>query len=205
VAFHRRSSSEATSRIARVDRVVLLERARGLVLELLNLPLDGATMLVLLGGETVERVQARADPQRREHAQQLVGEPPIHRRDGKCARTHLYSVRYGASLARWLDTTGGERSSTADAATLGPSSGSPPLPSPAPRASNYLWAELMQRTFGFDVLACARCGGRLRLLAVIEDRTVVSPDPGASGPADGGATAAAATRTPTSGQVSPSG
>jgi uncharacterized protein YbaR (Trm112 family) len=29
---------------------------------------------------------------------------------------------------------------------------------------------LMQRTFGFDVLACPRCGGRLRLIALIEER-----------------------------------
>jgi uncharacterized protein YbaR (Trm112 family) len=35
------------------------------------------------------------------------------------------------------------------------------------------WAELMRRTFGFDVLACPRCGGRLRLLALIEHRTAV--------------------------------
>jgi hypothetical protein len=33
---------------------------------------------------------------------------------------------------------------------------------------------LMQRTFGFDVLACPRCGGRLRLIALIEGATVVA-------------------------------
>ena len=32
-----------------------------------------------------------------------------------------------------------------------------------PRGANYLWAELMQRTMGLDVLECARCRGRLRL------------------------------------------
>jgi hypothetical protein len=48
-----------------------------------------------------------------------------------------------------------------------------PSPGPTPRASNYLWAQLMQRSFGYDVLGCARCGGRFRLLAVIEDRTLV--------------------------------
>jgi hypothetical protein len=30
----------------------------------------------------------------------------------------------------------------------------------------------MQRTFGVDVLACPRCGGRLRLLALITHRAV---------------------------------
>ena len=31
----------------------------------------------------------------------------------------------------------------------------------------------MQRSFGFDVLACPRCGGRLRLIALIEAAAVV--------------------------------
>jgi hypothetical protein len=30
------------------------------------------------------------------------------------------------------------------------------------------WAELMRRAFDVDVLACPRCGGRLRLLALLE-------------------------------------
>lgn len=32
---------------------------------------------------------------------------------------------------------------------------------------NYLWADLMRRTFSWDVLACRRCGGRLKLAAAI--------------------------------------
>ncbi|HUE85853.1 MAG TPA: hypothetical protein VMO26_07210 [Vicinamibacterales bacterium] len=31
----------------------------------------------------------------------------------------------------------------------------------------------MRRTFEFDVLACPRCGGRLRLVALIEQASVV--------------------------------
>ena len=31
----------------------------------------------------------------------------------------------------------------------------------------------MRRTFGFDVLACPRCGGRLRLIALIEQVSVI--------------------------------
>ena len=38
---------------------------------------------------------------------------------------------------------------------------------------NRAWATLMQRTFGLDVLACPRCGGRLRLIALIEQRAVI--------------------------------
>jgi hypothetical protein len=32
----------------------------------------------------------------------------------------------------------------------------------------------MRRTFGFDVLACLRCGGRLRLIALIEQGSVIA-------------------------------
>jgi len=41
------------------------------------------------------------------------------------------------------------------------------------RAGGYRWAELMRRTFGADVLACLRCGGRLRLVALIEQASVI--------------------------------
>ena len=43
----------------------------------------------------------------------------------------------------------------------------------ASRARALQWAALMQRTFGFDVLACPRCAGRLRLVACIEAAGVV--------------------------------
>ena len=42
------------------------------------------------------------------------------------------------------------------------------------QARGQCWASLMERTFGFDVLACPRCGGRLRLIALIEDVAVIS-------------------------------
>ena len=31
----------------------------------------------------------------------------------------------------------------------------------------------MRRTFGLDVLACPRCGGRFRLIALIEESSVI--------------------------------
>ena len=40
---------------------------------------------------------------------------------------------------------------------------------------NYLWAELMRRSLGLDVLACPRCDGRLTLTALIEDTAVIAP------------------------------
>ncbi len=41
------------------------------------------------------------------------------------------------------------------------------------RARGRLWADLMQRTFKFDVLACPRCGGRLRLIALIAQVPII--------------------------------
>jgi hypothetical protein len=42
------------------------------------------------------------------------------------------------------------------------------------RARRQCWASLMKRTFGFDVLDCPRCGGRLRLIAMIEEAEVIA-------------------------------
>jgi hypothetical protein len=61
------------------------------------------------------------------------------------------------------------------------------------RAGAYQWAELMRRTFGLDVLACPRCGGRLHLVALIEQAAVVQRILRHLGPADGGTRAAAGT------------
>jgi len=41
----------------------------------------------------------------------------------------------------------------------------------SPRA--WSWAALMRRAFGIDVLACAHCGGRLRLIATLHDPAVI--------------------------------
>jgi hypothetical protein len=44
----------------------------------------------------------------------------------------------------------------------------------AARASGGRWADLMRRAFDVDVLACPRCGGRLRLLALLEAGAVTA-------------------------------
>ena len=37
----------------------------------------------------------------------------------------------------------------------------------------WAWAALMHRAFALDVLACPRCGGRLRLITTVQDPGVV--------------------------------
>ena len=50
----------------------------------------------------------------------------------------------------------------------------PGAPSEGPTAPRRRqWAELMRRTFGVDVLACERCGGRFRLIALIQQAEVI--------------------------------
>ena len=39
--------------------------------------------------------------------------------------------------------------------------------------NNYSWADLMARAFGFDLLKCPKCHGKMRLLATIEQPEVV--------------------------------
>ncbi len=36
------------------------------------------------------------------------------------------------------------------------------------------WATLMHRVWGWDVLACPRCEGRMKFIAVIKDRDVIA-------------------------------
>ena len=52
-------------------------------------------------------------------------------------------------------------------ASLSDSSGEQPTAEPPHR--HWAWAQLMQRAFEIDVLACPRCDGRLRLIAIVED------------------------------------
>jgi hypothetical protein len=49
-------------------------------------------------------------------------------------------------------------------------SGVAPHEAPEPRGFRYRpWAELLRRTFALDVLACPKCEGRMRLLAMVTD------------------------------------
>ncbi len=50
----------------------------------------------------------------------------------------------------------------------------PPQGAPYVRPRHFAWADLLRRTFEIDVLACPDCGGRLRLLATIEDPELIA-------------------------------
>jgi len=86
----------------------------------------------------------------------------------------LYYGVLGANAAWRARLTGREATEppheTAVAPDTSPDVGA--TSSPPPR-SNRLWAQLMARSFGFDVLQCPRCGGRFRLIALIDDPWVI--------------------------------
>ena len=64
----------------------------------------------------------------------------------------------------------------------GRGSGRKPQPEPAaftdkpptPRHLAMNWAKRLKRVFGIDIEACARCGGKLKVIASIEDPTVIA-------------------------------
>ena len=60
---------------------------------------------------------------------------------------------------------------TADVVTLSGAAPATPTADASPYRLN--WAAALKRVFAFDVLDCARCGGRLQIVAFIEKPSVV--------------------------------
>ena len=50
--------------------------------------------------------------------------------------------------------------------------GPPPKPQ-THRKSNFTWARLLKRVFDIDVETCSRCGGKMKIIASIEDPRVI--------------------------------
>ena len=60
------------------------------------------------------------------------------------------------------------------AAETDPAADGPRLAADCRHTRDFTLAELMRRSLGLDVLACPRCGGRLTLIALIEDPAVIA-------------------------------
>ena len=76
------------------------------------------------------------------------------------------------------ETSTADASTTEESADVSEARATEPHPSDGregrpPREGARVWADLMRRSFGLDVLACPRCGGRLRLIALIEQAAVI--------------------------------
>jgi hypothetical protein len=87
-------------------------------------------------------------------------------------RPRINLVLYHGVLAprsSWRAAVVGDRGRGSDLTVNGTTAGragASDLPTP-------LWAALMRRAFGFDVLACPRCGHAMRLIALIEQPEVI--------------------------------
>jgi hypothetical protein len=82
----------------------------------------------------------------------------------------LHTVRYAGVLAAaspWRSRIAPKPPPEAEAAGASGATGEPQT---SKRAGGYRpWAELRARTFGVDVLACPKCQGRMKLLAMVKD------------------------------------
>jgi hypothetical protein len=79
------------------------------------------------------------------------------------------AVAYGRPAA--VDQPHGHAVGAPPAAEAVPAPPADPLP--AMRPARWRWADLLQRVFSVEGLACPNCGGRMRVLATIDDPRVV--------------------------------
>lgn len=119
---------------------------------------DGTTHVVLSPTEFIERLAAQVPPPRR-HLLTYHGvlAPAAGYRDQVVPQNQPY--REPVHRHR-RDKSGVDPADASDAAEAG-------RPAPKPKRRPALWAELLRRTFGLDVLHCPLCGGRRELIAQI--------------------------------------
>ena len=82
----------------------------------------------------------------------------------------FHTVRYAGVLAAaspWRSRIAPKPPPEATAATGEPQT-------PRPRGGYRPWAELLARTFAVDVLACPKCQGRMKLIAMVKDPTSIA-------------------------------
>jgi hypothetical protein len=86
-------------------------------------------------------------------------------------------VQLGGPEAAGVERARDELVEGPEGGELGPVAGDPDADSAdvgahRPRRS-WAWAALMHRAFALEVLACPGCGGRLRVIATVQDPSVV--------------------------------
>jgi hypothetical protein len=84
----------------------------------------------------------------------------------------FHTVRYAGALgsaSKLRSRLAAKRASPARAPCVVDIADTPRRSPYRPWAELFPWAELLKRTFGFDVLACPRCEGRMRLLAMVTE------------------------------------
>lgn len=86
----------------------------------------------------------------------------------RCAMTRFHGVfashsKLRAAVAPAHRGTGAAKQPTAD-----------PAKPPTPRHVAMSWARRLKRVFGIQIDSCVRCGGKLKIIANIEDQQVIA-------------------------------
>jgi len=141
---------------------------------------DGTTALLFEPVELLERLAALTPRPR-------INLVPHHGAFAPHSGWRARVVAYGRDATVLLDADepstppGPPTSPPASPATRSPDPPpEPPVREPAPatdaaspRPRAWSWPDLLRHTFAVDVLACPRCGGRMRVIATIEDPVVI--------------------------------
>jgi hypothetical protein len=132
--------------------------------------------VVLYHGVLAPRAKWRAAvvPYGRAEAPATPDDPALIARPAAEATTTSTAIPGGAEQG--VAAGAGAAADVSAATPFGPEPASLQPTYPPPSAASprrWRWAELLQRIFAVDVLACPRCGGRMRLIATIEDPRVV--------------------------------
>jgi hypothetical protein len=129
---------------------------------------EGQTHLFLSPLELLGRLAAIVPPPRR-HLTRYMGVFSSH-----SSMRALVVPQVGQENESGVDRTPRLPAALA-AKALATSSGGRPRREPAMVLKRRLtWAALLQRIFAIDILECARCGGRMRVLCIITDRDVAA-------------------------------
>jgi len=120
---------------------------------------------------TARRPRYPTRPARKARTAVPLRQPPA----GGAGASGTDAVRAGALPAqvhvpRWHDPHRA-RAAGSDGAAGGAGAADPPA---APRHVAMSWARRLQRVFGIEIEACARCGGNLKIIASIEEPAVIA-------------------------------
>jgi hypothetical protein len=161
---------------------------RGLVFEPLALLARLAALtprprvnLLLYHGAFAPRSRLRADAVARAGAAARADSPPPctsydQQPDSGTSSSRSDAVpREGGAADVVIQRPADSRTVVPDEARAGGGTSSLEADAPKPRRRGrwFKWADLMGRVFELDVLACPTCGGRLRLIATIDDPAVI--------------------------------
>jgi hypothetical protein len=127
------------------------------VIELKRPLYDGRTQLTFAPVELVRKLAVLIPPPRKNLTRYFGVFAPAHRYRSAIVPAGATEAHATTSAASPADAT----VETVDSATA-----------PPPRPTRLSWAALLRRVFAIDILRCDRCGGAMKIIAVIPESSV---------------------------------